>query len=83
MGDVKPLSPEAAIVSQWRRNGKVASIDLLTHIGDANWCRTRLSTHATTPIEQGDLALLMEHCPDVQVREWCRKLVLETGFVTR
>ena len=79
MGDVKSLRPEAAIVSHWRRNGEIASMDVITNIKDAHWCRTRIGNHSHAPLSKGDIALLMEYSVDLQVREWCRKLVLETG----
>ena len=76
---VRSLSLESTIVSNWRRNGHCASLNAMQNVHDAAWCNVRLERHATNPIPKGDVALLMEYAPSRDVRERCRKYVIQTG----
>lgn len=73
---VAAIRTETQIISQWRRLGEHASNDALNNIHDRAWCLTRVRNHATIPLSKGDLALIMEYAPDVNVRNWCINLVL-------
>ena len=73
------LSPESVIISHWRKSGFCASIDALTNVQDTAWCFARIARKDEYPLSKGDLALLMEYATDRNAREWCRKLVLQTG----
>ena len=71
------ISPELSIISQWRRDGHHAGSDAIQRVKESAWCRMRLGDGA--PVTKGDLALMMEHAPDRDIRDWCRKLVLQGG----
>lgn len=77
---VAPMRKETGIISQWRRLGEHASNEALNNIHDRTWCHARVRKQPTTPLSKGDLALLMEYAPDINVRAWCRTLVLNDGI---
>ena len=78
---IKDMKPETTIVVRWRQAGNHATPDAINNVRDVQWCRARVASHQTVPLSKGDLGLLMEYAPDVHVREWCRKLVIDTGQV--
>ena len=73
------LKPEVMIISEWRRSGNIATVDAIQNVRDTAWCFSRISAHSTAPISKGDIALIMEYATDATIRDWCRKIVLQTG----
>ena len=63
------------IISVWRQQGHVASIEALMNVDDDLWVRSRLQGPTSRLLTKGDLALIAEFAREKVAREYARRMI--------